>query len=235
MSRKRLVDRLFPKIWQAKGRNITSCRRHSSSKWRRLSMWMPARVSPLLHSLVWLANPVCNGLRVDTWGKGIRDGNSAVDPRLKTTTLQGICCRRATAIAPCAETLSCCYLLQGSSKLTSWMSIHMFIQPSIHPSIHCLDTLPVVITSYLLWVLQLWNPLFYLQSCFKTNSRANWFLLWILQLYCLWGIARSVHLHWCYNDQHWGVWICKHTIAEICPRCKINRWWPMKSLVQAAI
>lgn len=48
---------------------------------------------------------------------------------------------------------------------------------SDHPSIHCLDTRSVVITSYLLWVLQLWNPLFCFQSCFKTNSRANWFLL----------------------------------------------------------
>jgi hypothetical protein len=197
MSRKRLVDRFFPKIWQAKWRNITSCRRHNSSKWRRLSMWMPARVSQLLHSLVRLANPVCNGLRVDTWGKGIRDGNSAFDPRLKTTTLQGVCGRRATAIAPCAENLCCCcYLRQGRSKLTSWMSIHMFIQPSIHP----LSWHSSVITSYLLWVLQLWNPLFYLQSCFKTKSRANWFLLWILQLYCLWGITTRVHLHWCYND-----------------------------------
>jgi hypothetical protein len=169
MSRKRLVDRFFPKIWQAKGRNITSCRRHSSSKWRRLSMWIPARVSQLLHSLVWLANPVCNGLRVNTWGKGIRDENSAVDPRLKTTTLQGVCGRRATAIAPCAENLCCCYLRQGRSKLTSWMFIH--------PSIHCLDTRPVVITSYTSDFFNSEIHLFYLQSRFKTNSRANWFLL----------------------------------------------------------
>jgi hypothetical protein len=74
------------------------------------------------------------------------------------------------------------------------------IWSSNHLSIHCLDTLAVVITSYLLWLLQLWNPLFYLQSCFKTNSRANWFLLWIFQLYFLWGITTRVHLHWCYND-----------------------------------
>jgi hypothetical protein len=56
-------------------------------------------------------------------------------------------------------------------------SICSSIHPSIQPSIHCLDTRPVVITSYTSDFFNSEIHLFYLQSCFKTNSRANWFLL----------------------------------------------------------